>query len=659
MNDRYLSILQQYWGYTDFRGIQREIIESIGKGRDTLGLMPTGGGKSITFQVPALAQEGTCIIVTPLIALMKDQVSNLRYRGIKATAVYSGMTHNEIVAALENCILGGYKFLYVSPERLSSELFLTKLRHIRVSFITVDEAHCISQWGYDFRPSYLRIAEIRKSLPGVPVLAITATATPPVVKDIQKQLHFHEENVIRMSFERTNLSYVVRVAENKQEELVHILKSVAGSAIVYTRSRRGAKETADLLNENNITALHYHAGLSNAEKDIRQERWQAGEIRVMVATNAFGMGIDKPDVRLVIHIDLPDSIESYFQEAGRAGRDGLLAYTVLLYNQTDRAKLKRRIPETYPDKDFIRLIYEELSYYYQIAMGSGEGRVHEFDINDFCMRFKHFPVPVDSALQILSRTGYIQYTEAQENSSRLKFLVERDELYRIGDESPELENLIKAILRCYCGVFADYVNIEETNLAYVMYTITDEKSKAKANDTIYRNLKLLSQRRVIHYIPHRVTPFIVYNQRREEASLVPIPPEIYEDRREQYKKRIEAIIAYAENENVCRSRVLLRYFGEKDTHNCMRCDVCLKVHEPQIDSDGYEHLSDVIIKLLADGKPHLIRDLEISGVDEERLDIVMEYLIKEDVVRSVDGMLMLVSKDTKADIKHLQKRNLP
>ena len=413
----YQSILRQYWGYDDFRGIQREIIESIGSGNDTLGLMPTGGGKSITFQVPALAQEGTCIVITPLIALMKDQVDNLRRRGIRAAAIYSGLTHEEIITTLENCIFGGIRILYVSPERLSSELFQTKLRHMKVSFITVDEAHCISQWGYDFRPSYLEIAKIRKLLPGVPVLALTATATPQVVEDIQEKLGFPPANqteekphVFRMSFERKNLAYVVRNTADKREELIHILSSMKGSAIVYARSRRRTKEFADFINEAGITATFYHAGLDSVVKDDRQKAWQEDKVRVMVATNAFGMGIDKPDVRLVIHIDSPDSIEAYFQEAGRAGRDGLKAYAVLLYNNADQRKLEKRIADTFPEKDYIREVYEHLAYFYQIGVGSGYNHTFEFNIDQFCHTFHHFPIQVDSALKILTRAGYIEYT---------------------------------------------------------------------------------------------------------------------------------------------------------------------------------------------------------------------------------------------------------
>ena len=452
----YLAILKQYWGYDSFRGIQEDIIRSIGEGHDTLGLMPTGGGKSITFQVPALAMDGLCLVVTPLIALMKDQVQHLRQRGIKALAIYAGMNREEIVTTLENCIFGNYKFLYISPERLDTELFRTKLRRMKVSMITVDESHCISQWGYDFRPAYLKIAEIRDLLPGVPVLALTATATPEVVKDIQTQLHFSKGNVFRMSFERQNLAYVVRRTENKADELLHILNRQPGSAIVYVRNRRRTKEIASLLQEAGIQADFYHAGLDDATRDIRQQRWQRGESRVIVATNAFGMGIDKPDVRLVIHMDLPDSIEAYFQEAGRAGRDGEKAYAVILYAKSDRTTLLKRIPDNFPQKDYIKDVYEHLQYYYQMAMGDGQGCVKEFDIEDFCRKFKYFPVPVDSALRILTRAGYLEYTDEQDNASRLLFTLRRDELYKLKEMGDELDLLIQTVLRSYTGPLTHY-----------------------------------------------------------------------------------------------------------------------------------------------------------------------------------------------------------
>ena len=639
----YQDILRQYWGYDDFRGIQREIIESIGSGHDTLGLMPTGGGKSITFQVPALSKEGTCIVITPLIALMKDQVENLRRRGIRAAAIYSGLTREEIVITLENCIFGAVKILYVSPERLSSELFQTNLRHMHVSFITVDEAHCISQWGYDFRPSYLEIAKIRKFLPGIPVLALTATATPQVVDDICDKLSRNVEcgmrnenshipfNIFRMSFERRNLAYVVRQATDKREQLIHILNNVKGTAIVYTRSRRRTKEFAELLNEAGISATFYHAGLDTATKDERQIAWQNDKTRVMVATNAFGMGIDKPDVRVVIHVDCPDSVEAYFQEAGRAGRDGQKAYAVLLYNDADHRKLEKRISDTFPEKDFIREVYEHLAYFYQIGVGSGYNHTFEFNIDKFCHAFRHFPIQVDSALKILNRAGYIEYTEEQDNQARVMFTVSRNELYRLENNTDNEERVITALLRNYGGLFTDYNYIDESFIA---------QQCGLQSQQVYLILKNLSQRHILHFIPQKKTPYIRYAQRREDKEHIQLMPVIYEERKAQFAERIHAMIAYATNDSVCRSRQLLRYFGEDNDHDCRQCDVCLS-HRPEgmVSEPRLNEAMEKILDLLNDGKPHPITDLRDIQLPSDELNAALDYLFQEEYIRQDDGLL--------------------
>ena len=629
--NKYQEILKQYWGYDSFRDLQEEIITSIGEGKDTLGLMPTGGGKSITFQVPALAQSGLCIVITPLIALMKDQVQNLRKRGIKALAIYSGMTRQEIVTALENCIFGDYKFLYISPERLDTEIFRIKLRSMKVSMITVDESHCISQWGYDFRPAYLKIAEIRELLPGVPVLALTATATPEVVKDIQSRLNFREENVFRMSFERKNLAYIVRKTDNKTGELLHILKRIDGSAIIYVRNRRRTKEITELLMQEGITADFYHAGLDNAVKDLRQKRWQNGEIRVMVATNAFGMGIDKPDVRIVLHIDLPDSPEAYFQEAGRAGRDGPKAYAVILYAKSDKMTLHKRVADTFPEKEYILQVYEHLQYYYQMAMGDGFQCIREFNLEEFCRKFKYFPVPVDSALKILTQAGYLEYTDEQDNASRILFTIRRDELYKLREMGTEAETLIQTILRSYTGVFTDYAYISEDTLA-IRTGLTRQQ--------IYNILVTLAKRRIVDYIPHKKTPYIIYTRERLELRYLHIPASVYEERKARYEARIKAMEEYVTSESVCRSRMLLRYFGEKNEHNCKQCDVCLNRHETDcLPEDSFREMRKQILELLA--RKSLPPAGIANAIEAEREDIsrVIQYLLEEGELKMQDGML--------------------
>ena len=629
--NKYQEILKQYWGYDSFRDLQEEIITSIGEGKDTLGLMPTGGGKSITFQVPALAQEGICIVITPLIALMKDQVQNLRKREIKALAIYSGMTRQEILTALENCIFGNYKFLYISPERLDTEIFRTKLRSMKVSMITVDESHCISQWGYDFRPAYLKIAEIRELLPEVPVLALTATATPEVVTDIQARLKFREGNVFRMSFERKNLAYIVRKTDNKTKEIPYILQRISGSAIIYVRNRRRTKEITELLMNEGITADFYHAGLDNAVKDLRQKRWQSGEVRVMVATNAFGMGIDKPDVRIVLHLDLPDSPEAYFQEAGRAGRDGEKAYAVILYSKSDKTTLHKRVVDTFPDKEYILNVYEHLQYYYQMAMGDGFQCIREFNLEEFCRKFKYFPVPVDSALKILTQAGYLEYTDEQNNSSRILFTIRRDELYKLREMGKEAEALIQSILRSYTGVFTDYAYISEESLA-IRTGLTRQQ--------IYNILVTLTKRRIVDYIPRKKTPYIIYTRERLELRFLHIPPSVYEERKARYEARIKAMEEYVTTENICRSRMLLRYFGEKNEHNCGQCDVCLsKRATDNLSEKSYEEVKRQILNLLSHSPLTPAETADQIKAEKEDIGQVIRYLLDEGELKMQDGML--------------------
>ena len=631
-NDAFRQTLREYWGYPDFRGIQRDIIESISQGKDTLGLMPTGGGKSITFQVPALVMPGVCVVITPLIALMKDQVDHLRQKGIQAAAIYSGMSRREIITTLENCIFGGIKLLYVSPERLFSDIFKVKFKHMDVSFVTVDEAHCISQWGYDFRPSYLSIAEIRQLKPDTAILALTATATPKVIDDIQERLGFKQKNVFRMSFERSNLAYIVRETMDKYTELIHILNAVSGSAIVYVRSRKHASDMAQFLTSENISATFYHAGLEPAIKNQRQNSWQQNEVRVIVATNAFGMGIDKPDVRLVLHIDCPDSIEAYFQEAGRAGRDGKKAYAVLLWNKGDRKKLNKRVAENFPEKDYIKEVYEDLAYYYQIGVGSGAGYSFVFEIDKFSRTFKHFPVQTHSALQILERAGYIHYEMAPEARARVMFKLGRNDLYRLDESSKFEDAVITALLRTYGGLFSNYVYIDEGLVAQEAGLTTQQ---------VYVILKNLAQRNIIYFIPQRKTPFITYLQDRIDGEKVVLSKEIYEERKEQYVKRINAMQAYASNNEVCRSRQLLIYFGEKRHKDCEQCDVCLDHESPEPSSEQTKNAREAILNLLKDGERHHITELHKLNLPNKGLDVALEYLIHEEEI-NIDGSFIFL-----------------
>lgn len=563
------SILKQYWGYDSFRGIQEAVITSVMSGSDTLALMPTGGGKSLCFQVPALAMDGLCLVVSPLIALMKDQVKNLTDRGIKAAAIYSGMPYEQILTTMDNCILGDFKLLYVSPERLSTDIFRAKLQRVRrISLIAVDEAHCISQWGYDFRPSYMQIAALRQQVgAGTPVLALTATATPEVVDDIQNRLGFSQKNVLSMSFERRNLTYVVRKVENKMQEAMHILSSIPqGSAIIYVRNRKDTMEVSEFLTQNGLPSLAYNAGMSSEERNKRQEAWTSGKVRIMVATNAFGMGIDKPDVRLVIHLSSPNSLEAYFQEAGRAGRDGLRSYSVILYNSRDIRLLRQETARTYPEQEHIRKIYEDLCYFLQVGVGESQDRTYLFDIGTFCRTFHHFSIETDAALKILNSAGYIEYHEMEDIQSRVLFTLKKSELYRLGTNDPETETVMTCLLRMYPGIFAEYKYIDEHDLA-IMTGYTPVQ--------IYGILKSLAQRNIISFIPHRNVPTVTFTRRRVETEQIFLPDDAYMNRKTEMTKRIEYIINYLTDTEHCRSVLLLNYFGEQTSRNCGTCDRCV------------------------------------------------------------------------------------
>lgn len=625
----YLQKLKQYWGYDEFRPSQLDIIESIGSGKDTLGLLPTGGGKSITFQVPALCQEGRCLVITPLIALMKDQVENLKKKEIRAIALHSGLTFTQYKQCLDNICYNksndpraNYKFIYVSPERLSTDTFLEALPYMNISMVAVDEAHCISQWGYDFRPEYKQIAEIREILPGVPFLALTATATPEVAKDIQSSLLFKEENVKRISFYRSNLAYKVKLTESKDEELIKLLTKTPGSAIIYVRNRKKTKEVSELLNQNNISADYFHAGLDNAIKDLKQTDWKNNKFKVMVATNAFGMGIDKPDVRLVIHIDIPDSVEAYFQEAGRAGRDRNYAECILLYSKKDLSQLKKRIADNFPTKETICHIYNQLGNYFQLGVNYGEGNCFDFDLEDFCRKFHLAILPTQAAIKILDLDGYIEYKEEKELYSRVIVTRSRRLLYDTVF-SEEEDRIMQFLLRKYTGIFADYTVISETDIA-VNTNLTP--------DRVYELLNWLRKSGVIDYIPQKKSPAIRYKQDRIPQEILRISTDVYESRLSRYKSRMEAMINYVSSTNHCRSRLLLDYFGEENTMDCGICDVCLN-------KNNSNTVKDKILSLLKDKGPQTLNSIITSINDEPNKTIdAIRLLIDNKEIISTDNI---------------------
>lgn len=564
--DQFEEILQRYWGYTSFRSVQRQIIESVYSGIDTLALMPTGGGKSITFQVPALAKEGICLVITPLIALMKDQVEQLKRRGIKAEAIHSGLSANEQDILLDNCAYGDIKFLYLSPERLGTELFRERVKKFNVNLVAIDEAHCISQWGYDFRPSYLQIAELRSLLPeGTPFLALTATATPDVVEDIQRQLRFVDGRVVQMSFVRENLVYLVRRSEDKLNMLLKIVTRLPGSGVVYVRSRKKTKDIALALQQKGVSADFYNAGLSMEMRNQKQADWQSGKTRIIVATNAFGMGIDKPDVRFVVHVDMPDSPEAYFQEAGRAGRDLQLAYAVLLYSNSDAVRLQQRFDQTFPPPEEIKKVYHALANYLNLPYEAGKGMCFDFNLMDFCAAYHINAAKAHSSLKFLELEGYIELTEEVDNPSRLWICVDRAELYKYQVANKAADGLIQLILRTYTGIFTQHVRIDEDYLA--------RNLNATRND-VYQALKFIDKQKIIDYIPRKRTPLLIFTEMRLDEKNLRIDPERYAERRNRFERKAVAMLQYAQSDERCRSQLLLEYFGQKNSPRCGKCDYC-------------------------------------------------------------------------------------
>jgi len=627
------QILTRFWGFAEFRPLQEEIILSILSGKDTLALMPTGGGKSLTFQVPTLAREGICLVITPLIALMKDQVDQLNRRKIKAVAIHSGMTRHEIDVCLNNCVFGDFKFLYVSPERLATELFLTRVRDMNVNLIAVDEAHCISQWGYDFRPSYLEISSLRKVLDQVPLLALTATAIPEVCDDIQERLAFREKKLLKKSFDRENLAYLVRHAEDKRKELVRILKKLEGCGIIYARNRKNCRELSQLLREEGIAADYYHAGLKPELRTRRQQEWTGDQFRVMVATNAFGMGIDKPDVRFVIHVDLPDSPEAYFQEAGRAGRDGGKAWAILLFSPADKRLARQRMEVNFPGIPKIRDVYKALCNYLQISHGSGKGQSYDFEFGEFLHRFRFNAMVANSAITILSREGYISLTEAFNNPSRIKFQVARDGLYTFQVKHGDFDGFIKLLLRSYSGLFSQYVKIDEAYLA---------RRSGLPPEKVYNYLKTLSARQIIHYIPRKDVPIITFLEERLDEKNLFISPGRYNFRKERYEKRIHEMLRYASATTLCRNQFLLSYFGQLDTPACGRCDVCRseKVLDPR--SNEFQSMGRFIEEQLSEKSMSLEELVSRSQTDPDKLVDVLEWMVDQGkVVRERNLMLRL------------------
>ncbi len=625
------SILIKYWGFSSFRPLQEEIITSVMKGRDTLALLPTGGGKSVCFQVPGIALDGLTLVVTPLIALMQDQVENLKKKGIKAAALHSGLHRNEIEVVIDNSIFGDNKFLYVSPERLESQDFREVLKRINVSLLAVDEAHCISQWGYDFRPPYLNIADIRPLMPAVPILALTATATTEVVEDIQDKLKFKQKNLIRGSFERKNLTYVVVKNEDKNGRLLRILQSIQGSGIIYVRSRRNTRELYEFLANNRISADYYHAGLSARERSNKQDAWMKGSSRVMVATNAFGMGIDKSNVRIVMHLDLPDSLEAYFQEAGRAGRDGKQSYAVTIFDDSDIERLKTNYRNSFPEIEKIRMIYHALGNYFQLAVGSGKDASFDFDLSHFSRNYEFLPLVVFNAFKFLEKEGYLIMTEALENPSRVLIKADKNDLYRFQVENPRYDKFIKLLLRSYSGLFSGFVVINENELA--------ERLNVKSGKII-TVLQYLDKIGLLSYIPKTNQPQIIFTKERFDRNELLISKENYKDRKVAAEKRFMAVIKYISSGHVCRSQFLLNYFGEKSAKRCGKCDVCKERNKIDINDLEFERTSERIRQALQYKKLTIYALLrELKEVQSEKVISIIQWLKDNDRIIEENGLL--------------------
>lgn len=631
------EILFKYWNYQSFRPLQEEIVNAVLQGKDTLALLPTGGGKSICFQVPALCMEGLCIVVSPLIALMKDQIDSLRKKDIKAVAINSVMSIKEIDIALDNCIYGNYKFLYLSPERLQTEIFLARLPKMNVNLIAVDEAHCISQWGYDFRPPYMKIKDIRQYVPKVPILALTATATPDVVKDIQQNLGFKKEHVLRKSFSRPNLAYVVLNEEDKSKRMLKVIKNVGGSGIIYERSRRKTTETATFLQKNKISAAFYHAGMDAAKRAQVQEQWINNTVQVISATNAFGMGIDKPDVRFVIHTDLAESLEAYFQEAGRAGRDEKKAFAVLLVSNKDKIELKKRVFTAFPEKEEIKQVYHALSNYFHLAMGSGADHFFEFDIADFCNKYKLEALRVINCIKFLEKEEYLLLTESVFMPSRLKITGTKEQLYEFQVANQEADSVIKVMLRSYSGLFFEYVNIFENEIA-----TRTKLDKAKVLNIIYR----LQEHELVSYFPQNSLPKLSFCRGRIDTGLLTFSKENYELRKKVFQQKIEAVLNYADNKLFCRSRMLLAYFGETNSKNCDVCDVCIERNKQDLNTWDFEKISEKIKSLLANSNLSIIELVAQYGSNKESLIIkTLQQMIEEgSVIYDAENKLQLLNE---------------